>query len=144
MNMTIRIMAGTALILSMGVVQSRAGVVLAGESEQEHQYVYKAIGDRELKVDLLYPDDWKPTDRLKRPISGSEQGVHVQGQEAGGQGRNGRGRGAAARVLQSIALDGKDGGERGQVSGVAWIPWRRAARRAPVIEGTAIAGRPRA
>jgi acetyl esterase/lipase len=47
----------------MGVVQSRSGAVLAGESEQEHRYVYKTIGDRELKVDVLYPDDWKPTDR---------------------------------------------------------------------------------
>jgi acetyl esterase len=63
MNITIRTIAGIALILSTGVVQSRSGVVLAGESEQEHQYVYKTIGDRELQVDILYPDDWKPTDR---------------------------------------------------------------------------------
>jgi acetyl esterase/lipase len=27
------------------------------------QYVYKTIGQRELRVDVLYPDDWKPTDR---------------------------------------------------------------------------------
>jgi len=63
MNKMIRTMTAIALTLSAGVVQSRSGVVLAGESEQKSQYVYKTIGDRELKVDILYPDDWKSTDR---------------------------------------------------------------------------------
>ena len=63
MNNPIRTLAAIALILSLGVVQSRSGVVLAGESEQKPQYVYKTIGDRQLKTDILYPDDWKSTDR---------------------------------------------------------------------------------
>jgi acetyl esterase len=42
--------------------------VIAVKSEQEHQYVYKTIGDRQLKVDILYPDDRKPTDRRKDKV----------------------------------------------------------------------------
>jgi acetyl esterase len=63
MNKAIRTMAVITLILSIGVIQSCSGVVLAGESEQKPQYVYKMVGNRELKTDILYPDDWKSTDR---------------------------------------------------------------------------------
>lgn len=56
MNKAIRTMAVLTLILS-------AGAVLAGESAGKPQYVYKTIGHRTLSADILYPNDWKASDR---------------------------------------------------------------------------------
>ena len=63
MHKPIQAMTVTALILLTGTFQNRPEVARAGEPTRKPQYVYKTIGARELTADILYPGDWKPTDR---------------------------------------------------------------------------------
>ena len=62
MNQSIQTMV-IGLICTACALGGHSGALLAGEAERLPQYVYKTIGERELKTDVLYPDDWKPTDR---------------------------------------------------------------------------------
>ena len=50
--------SATILVAMMCVQMTSAAV-----DEPRSQYVYKTIGQRELKADVLYPSDWKVTDK---------------------------------------------------------------------------------
>lgn len=63
MNQPIHTLATIGLICAVSALGGHSGMAVAGEGERLPQYVYKTIGERELKTDVLYPDDWRPTDR---------------------------------------------------------------------------------
>lgn len=52
-------MALVAVMLLLAGVQP----AVAEDADPVPQFVYKTVGDRQLKVDVLYPDDWKATDK---------------------------------------------------------------------------------
>ena len=55
-----RVLCAAVLIVAAG-----SHCVSADDEQPRDQYIYKTIGQRSLKLDVLYPDDWREGD--KRP-----------------------------------------------------------------------------
>lgn len=63
MNRSSRTVPTIMLFLSLAVALTCSALARAGESQPKPQFVYKTVGERQLRTDVLYPDDWKSTDR---------------------------------------------------------------------------------